>query len=483
MKALNGQRKDGKEPCLGSEESPSNHFSARYVCFSETPRGARGNAPQWGRKIDIMRLGTGLENAIGTAQSGIRRFPLLQPLADRNFRLLWLGESVSVFGNFFQMIALAWVVLEATGSGLALGTVMMAAAIPRALFMLFGGVVSDRLSPRLVMLVSNTAQGVLVALLALLVFAGTVELWHLYILMVIFGIVGAFFLPAMMTMIPRLVGKDRLEAANSLVMATSQLSSFIGPAAAGFVVAAVGSAAAMGVDAATFAFASATLLFMRGVSLRRRSIQANEELTGPAGQSSALSDMKEGLRYAWNNPEIRALLPVIAVINFCFAGPIGIGLAWLAHQRFVEGAAGLGIMLSVFGGTAVFGALLAGSIKMRHLGIVFTVIVVVIGAGLGLIGVAPNLPVTCLILGIIGIVNSFLNVRAIAWLQRMVRPDMLGRVMSLVMFASMGLAPVSLALAGWLVDLNYMVMFVVAGGLTMLTGLFMAASRTIRTID
>ena len=97
-----------------------------------------------------MRLETGLENAVSTTQSGIRRFPLLQPLADRNFRLLWLGESTSVFGNFFQMIALAWVVLEATGSGLALGTVMMAAAIPRALFMLFGGVVSDRLSPRLV---------------------------------------------------------------------------------------------------------------------------------------------------------------------------------------------------------------------------------------------------------------------------------------------------------------------------------------------
>jgi MFS family permease len=222
---------------------------------------------------------------------------------------------------------------------------------------------------------------------------------------------------------------------------------------------------------------------MRGISLRRRSTQANEEMAGPAGQNSAFYDMKEGLRYAWNNPEIRVLLPVIAVVNFCFTGPIEVGLAWLAHQKFVEGAAGMGIMFMVFGGTAVFGALLAGSIKMRHLGIVFTVIVIVIGAGLGLVGVAPNLPVACVLLGIMGIVNSFLNVRAIAWLQRMVRPDMLGRVMSLVMFASMGLAPVSLALAGWLVDLNHTVMFAIAGGLTMLTGLFMATSRTIRAID
>jgi MFS family permease len=430
-----------------------------------------------------MREDTDRQSTIRSAASGIRRFPLLQPLAGWNFRLLWMGESISVFGNFFMLIALAWVVLEATGSGLALGTVLMAAAIPRALFMLFGGVVSDRLSPRLVMLVSNTAQGVLVALLAFLIFAGTVELWHLYILMVIFGIVGAFFLPAMMTMIPRLVSKDRLEAANSLVIATSQLSAFIGPAAAGFVVDAAGGAVAMGVDAATFAVATVTLLLMRGISLRRRSTQANEEMAGPAGQNSAFYDMKEGLRYAWNNPEIRVLLPVIAVVNFCFTGPIEVGLAWLAHQKFVEGAAGMGIMFMVFGGTAVFGALLAGSIKMRHLGIVFTVIVIVIGAGLGLVGVAPNLPVACVLLGIMGIVNSFLNVRAIAWLQRMVRPDMLGRVMSLVMFASMGLAPVSLALAGWLVDMDHTVMFAIAGGLTMLTGLFMATSRTIRAID
>jgi MFS family permease len=423
------------------------------------------------------------QSTIRSAASGIRRFHLLQPLAGRNFRLLWLGESVSVFGNFFQMIALAWVVLEITGSGLALGTVMMAAAIPRAVFMLFGGVVSDRLSPRLVMLVSNAAQCALIALLAFLVFTGTVELWNLYILMVVFGVVGAFFLPAMMTMIPRLVSKDRLEAANSLVIATSQLSGFVGPAAAGFVVAAAGSAVAMGVDAATFAFAAVALLLMRGVSLRRPPIQTNEEITGPAGQNGALSDMKDGLRYAWNTPEIRALLPVIAVINFCFTGPVEVGLAWLAHERFAEGAAGLGIMLSVFGGAAVFGALLAGSIKAKHLGTIFTVIVVVIGVGLGLVGVAPNLPVTCVILGIMGIVNSFINVTAIAWLQKTVRPDMLGRVMSLVMFASMGLAPVSLALAGWLVDINHTVMFVAAGGLTMLTGLLMTASRTIRNID
>jgi len=411
------------------------------------------------------------------------RLPLLRPLAERNFRLLWMGESVSVFGNFFQMIALAWVVLELTGSGLTLGSVLMAAAIPRALFMLFGGVLSDRVPPRLVMLVSNTAQGVIVALLALLVFSQTAEMWHLYVLMVMFGTVGAFFMPAMMTMIPHLVSRDRLEAANSLVMATSQLSGFIGPAAAGFVVAAVGSAAAMGVDAATFAFATVALLLMRSVPLRAQRTQPTDEHGEPTPRRNALTDLKEGFRYTWNTPAIRAILPMIAVINFCFVGPIDVGLAWLAHSRFEEGAAGLGIMLSVFSGAAVVGALLAGSIKTRHLGIIFTVIVGVMGTGLGFIGVAPTLLVTCVLLGAIGMVNSFIGVMALAWFQRTVRTDMLGRVMSLIMFASAGLAPISLALGGWLADLNATLMFAGAGGLTVVTCLCMATSRAIRRID
>ncbi len=96
------------------------------------------------------------ENTAPSVSGGIRRFRLFRPLTERNFLLLWAGEGVSVFGNHFEALALTWVILDILKApGLALGTVMMASAIPRAVFMLFGGVLSDRLSPRLVMLVSN----------------------------------------------------------------------------------------------------------------------------------------------------------------------------------------------------------------------------------------------------------------------------------------------------------------------------------------
>src|SRR5262245_59136331 len=101
-----------------------------------------------------------------------RKFGILQPLAIRNFRLLWLAEGVSLLGDQFHYVALSWLTLQITGSGLALGTVLMVSAIPRLLFMLVGGAISDRISPRTLMLASNLLRGVVVGILALLVAFG-----------------------------------------------------------------------------------------------------------------------------------------------------------------------------------------------------------------------------------------------------------------------------------------------------------------------
>lgn len=423
------------------------------------------------------------ESSGSSGESGIRRFRLFRPLEERNFRLLWLGESVSVFGNHFHALAVTWVVLDVLEApGLALGTVMMASAIPRALFMLFGGVVSDRLSPRRVMLISNAGLFVLTVGLGLLVFAHsrelyTLELWHLYILAVVAGVVGAFFLPAMMALIPRLLGRDKLEAGNALVMGTTELAGLVGPAAGGVVIAAVGTAAAFGVDAATFAVAVVALLLMRQLPAMARSSGAQA-----AGVGSALSDIKEGFRYAWSQPGIRAFLPAIAVVNLCVAGPIGVGLPVLVHDLTGE-AVTLGIVMAVAGGGGLLGTLLAGSIKLRHRGIVLIMIFIVSGGGLALLSLTDNVWSLSLLVGAAAIGNGLANVMLIAWFQGVTRPDMLGRVMSLLMFASAGLVPVSLALAGWLADLSYAFMFASAGGLIVLMGFYLATNRSVRAID
>jgi MFS family permease len=357
---------------------------------------------------------------------------------------------------------------------------MMAAAIPRALFMLFGGVLSDRMSPRLVMLASNASRFLLVGLMAFLVFAEHIELWHIYTLSVIFGIAGAFFLPAMMSVIPRLVSKNRLQAANSLVVGTSQLAGLLGPATAGVVVGALGSAAALGIDAGTFAFASVALLLMSGTADRNGAVAPS---AGSGPRPGALADLKDGLRYAWSEPAIRAIIPAIAIINFCFIGPIDVGLATMAHDTFSGGATDYGIMLSAFGGSAVLGAVIAGSRRFRHRGLMTVILSGVMGVGLGLLGITQNVVQAAGLLAVMGVASSFINIVMLAWLQMTIREDMLGRVMSLVMFASAGLAPVSLALAGWLSDVSPTAMFAGAGVLALLACLLMVTSRAIRAID
>src|SRR5512147_991639 len=114
----------------------------------------------------------------------------------RNFRLLWIGEGISLLGDQFYLIALPWLVLQLTGNALAVGAVLATAGIPRALFMLVGGVLTDKFSPRTLMRNSNLARLALTTLLASLVWTGLIQTWMLYALALLFGLADAFFFPA-----------------------------------------------------------------------------------------------------------------------------------------------------------------------------------------------------------------------------------------------------------------------------------------------
>ena len=158
---------------------------------------------------------------------------IFRALANRNFRLLWLGEGISLLGDQFYLVGLGWLTMQLTGSSLALGAVMMTAAFPRAILMLVGGAITDRFSPRSVMLVSNALRAVVTIILAALAFTNTLQLWQLYVLAASFGIVDAFFYPAYGSIIPLVVDKSNLEAGNGIMYGTMQLSQLIGPASAG----------------------------------------------------------------------------------------------------------------------------------------------------------------------------------------------------------------------------------------------------------
>ena len=195
-----------------------------------------------------------------------------------------------------------------------------------------------------------------------------------------------------------------------------------------------------------------------------------------------MGDIAEGLKYGWNDPSTRAFLFMIAAINLSFAGPFTVGLATLAARRF-GGAVAYGTMMSAVGGGALVGSILSGSIgKTARQGVQLAVFVAVFGIGMALVGLAPGVGVASALTALLGLVAGYVNVRMVAWLQGRTPPAVLGRVMSLVMFASLGLQPVSYALAGVLADLGATVLFLVAGGLILVTGAWSAANRAVRSI-
>lgn len=393
------------------------------------------------------------------------------PLAVRNFRFLWLGETVSVLGDQFYLVGLPWLTLSLGGSAFALGTVLMTAAVPRAVFMLLGGALSDAFAPRAIMLLSNLLRAAAVGVLTFLVATGAAQLVHLYVLAALFGTVDAFYHPSLLAIVPSLVARDRLEAANALVQGSEQLALLIGPALAGILVAAAGLAPAFAIDAATFLVTAGTLLAMR-VPRSPRS----------GGREPVLRQIVSGLRYALQAPAMRVVLVAVAALNLAITGPIGVGLPLMADQRF-GGAGAFGVMMSVVGGSTLVGALLAGSVVRRvPLGWMTVVASGLFAASLAALGLATVVTVALVALAVMGVGIGALNVRAISWLQGRAEEAYRGRVMSLVMFAAVGLAPLSLIAAGALVALGFAPLFVGAAVLMVLLMVVAISTREFRTI-
>jgi MFS family permease len=404
----------------------------------------------------------------------------LQPLGVRDFRLLWLGQSVSLFGDQFYLVALPWLTLQLTGSGLALGTVLMLAGGSRAIFQLFGGALSDRVAPRVLMIVSNVARALATAAIMTLVVTGVVQLWHLYVLSVIFGALDAFFVPASLSIVPTLIEREILTAGNALLRGTSRFMSLIGPAIAGLVVSHQNLGTAFAVDGATFVFAA----FMIGLMSERRRPGADQpfdgEAEGPLPVKGLLASIGEGLRYAWKHPLVRALLFFIAAFEFSFIGPFSVGLAAMAKTRFAMGATALGWMLSAFGGGMLAGTLLAGSIKMlRRRGTIIISTSFLSGVGFILLGFATHLAWASVILVFIGLAAGVANILVLALLQSETDRRLLGRVMGLLLFGSILLETLSYAVAGVIVDVNLTTLFLGGGVIMAVVSTLTMAGRTL----
>lgn len=383
---------------------------------------------------------------------------------NRNFRLLWLGEAISLIGDQFYLIALPWLVLQITGDALAMGTMMAVGGIPRAVFMLLGGALSDRFQPRTVMLGTNLIRMVLVTILSVIVISGVVQLWMLYVFALIFGLADAFFFPAQSAIVPRVILRsEQLQTANSIVQGTAQFSLFAGPVLAGIIIAMMdgnkgdttGIGIAFGIDALTF-LASAFSLWL----MKTSAPSGGEESQTP------LQAIRDGLAYTWNDKLLRYFFIMIGLANIFINGPIMVGIPVLADTRLPEGAAAFGIIMSAFGGGSLLGIIVAGvlpKLDYSRLGTVLFVTWASMGFSIAALGFVTSTPVAAAITFFAGAANGYVVILFITWLQERTPENYLGRVMSVLIFASVGLLPVSTSLTGALIEVSTTGLFVTSG--------------------
>lgn len=395
--------------------------------------------------------------------------PMLNVLSIRDFRLLFVGVSTSLLGDQFTLIATPWLVLQLTGDPLALGIVLALEGIPRALFMLFGGAITDRFSPRIIMLASDVVRFVLTVLMAVVVFTGIVQMWMLYAFGLGFGLVAGFAVPAGNSIVPMLVKEKDLQAGNSIIMGVGQLVSFVGPVVAGILIGKfaesfLGIGLAFGIDAITFAVSAITLWLMHGGGKLPSAKDASDE-------ESIWAAIAVGLKHVWDDKPLRLIFLVIAAVNFLYVGPILVGVPVLADQRLAEGAVAFGLLMSGFAGGNLGGFLLAGALR-RPTGKTMRLLLIALLAAFGIaMGIMGFINLTWIDFGLmllLGLGNGYVTLILFTWIQTRTPKTMLGRIMSLLMLSSAGLVPVSQAISGAVGAWNLILLFVVAGGLIVL---------------
>jgi DHA3 family tetracycline resistance protein-like MFS transporter len=367
---------------------------------------------------------------------GLGRSDLLSPLKHRDFRILWTGMTISLIGDGIFLIAIAWESYSLWNAPVALSIVGIGMTIPTIAFLLVGGVVSDRHDRRVVMAWADGLRAVAVALLAVLVLMDVLRFWELVALVAVYGVGTAFFMPAFEAILPELLPRSDLPAANALDQFVRPIAMrLVGPVAGGALVAA-SAGIAFAIDAASFAVCLAAVLAMPRRAGRHIEIH-----------SSSVAALKEGLRFVRQRVWLWGTLLSAAIAYLVFLGPAEVLLPFLVKNELHASAGTLGLVLAAGGLGAVGGAAFMGQRghPRRDVTVMYTTwtIATLAIAGYGIANAAWELMLVCLVF------NALEAVGTIVWAtikQHHVPGSMLGRVSSLDWLISIGLLPLSFAL-------------------------------------
>ncbi len=391
----------------------------------------------------------------------------------RNYRLFFVGSGISFVGTWMQQIAAYWLILELTGSPVAVGALALVQTLPVTLFALVGGSIADRVDLRKMVIACESALGIQAALLCFLTLSGLIEPWQLYALGLVQGLAVALNAPARHTLVFQIVGRNDLTNAIALNASLGTTARVLGPALGGVVVAAFGPGVAFGLNAVSYGVVIAALVALRLAPRAARSQPLQGVLVG-VGQT---------FRYAVSSRRVAVTFFTLILIS-TFSFNFDVLLPLVARLTLQQGAQTFGLIASVFGAGALTGSLILATIGKTRL------LVVLVGAlgfgGLQLVlSRLDSLPAVCAILYLTGIFYILWGSSSLATIQLAAPEHLRGRAASLYFFGFMGGAPLGGLIAGSLTEHGgTRLAFTVAGAMAILIALtgaaILAAGRSSR---
>jgi len=361
---------------------------------------------------------------------------MVSSLRQRNYRLFFFGQLVSVAGTWMQTVAQSFLVLDLTHSGTQLGLTSAARFLPMFLFGPVGGVFADRLDRQRVLYLTQSLSGLLAAVFAVTVATHSIRLWIVYLLAIALGFVNVFDNPARQSFISEMVSAEDLPNAVTLNSVAMNMARVFGAALGGVIAAAIGLALCFACNALSFGAVLVSLAAMRTSELfpAKRVVRDKRQV-------------RQGLRYVRSTPELLIPLVMIAVIG-TLAWEFGVSLPLMASQVFHGGAASYGVMASVMGGGAVLGGLISAARSRPR---ARALCLAAIGWGIAILAaaVAPGMALELAALVFVGYGSITFNALAKTTLQLTARPEMRGRVMALWALAWLGSTPIGGPIVGW----------------------------------
>jgi MFS family permease len=365
----------------------------------------------------------------------------LRAFAHRDYRLFWVGQAVTRTGSWMQSVGQSWLVLELTNSPVRLGIISSLQFAPVLLFAVLGGVISDRMAKRRLIIATKVVMMAQAFALAALVGSGYVEYWHVAVLAAVYGVANSVDMPARQSYVIELTGKEDLMSAILLNSAVFNGARVIGPALAGLLISRYGVTVTFLVNGVSFLAVLGALYAMR-----------TEGAPAPRPRATVREELAQGLQYAARTANITLVLGLLLfvslfVINFNVLVPL------LAREVLGAGANGFGLLMASLGAGAVLGALGVASAGLRRPSMAMVIAAAAVASlGVLVLALVQSLAVAAAVLAVTGLAQIIFTSSANSTVQMTVPDAMRGRMMSLYVLVFVGVTPLGAFLTGWLAE-------------------------------